>query len=249
MSTWSASASSRSSSGVSNEPLVERDADVIIAIDGPAGSGKSTIAKLVAHSLGFHYLDTGAMYRSVAYRAVCEGIDLEGGQPLIDIARNEPIEFGACGPSSVSIGGIDVTRQIRTHEIDRAVSPVSACPQVREALTEQQRLFGRSHDVVMEGRDIGTVVFPDADIKIFLTARSEVRAHRRSEQNILRGVGETDEKRLLETLEARDAYDSSREAAPLVKADDAIELDTSDLSIDQVVTRIIGIVEDKRKEG
>lgn len=222
---------------------------MIIAIDGPAGSGKSTVAKLAAHNLGFQYLDTGAMYRAVAYRAVCDGIDLEGGDALIMIAREEPVEFGATGPGTVSIGGLDVTREIRTHEIDQAVSPVSACPGVRSALTQQQREYGRSHNVVMEGRDIGTVVFPDADVKLFLTASPEVRAHRRSEQNIVRGIGDTDEKTILKTLQERDTYDSSRETAPLVKADDAVELDTSNMSIDQVVDSIMEMVEQKRKEG
>ncbi|MGN0034779.1 MAG: (d)CMP kinase, partial [Coriobacteriales bacterium] len=149
---------------------------------------------------------------------------------------------------TVSIGGRDVTREVRTQQVDQAVSPVSACPEVRSALTEQQRAYGREHDVVMEGRDIGTVVFPDADVKIFLTASVAVRAHRRSEQNIVRGIGDTDERHVLEKLRARDAYDSSRASAPLCRAADAIEIDTSDLSIDDVVDRICSIVEDARSE-
>jgi cytidylate kinase len=222
---------------------------MIVAIDGPAGSGKSTVAKIAAYRLGFQYLDTGAMYRAVAWRALQEGIELTGGEPLERIARTETIEFGALGPGTVSIAGIDVTREIRTPAVDKAVSPVSACPGVRDALTEQQRAYGRGHDIVMEGRDIGTVVFPDADVKIFLTASLAVRAHRRSEQNIVRGSGDTDEAEILEKLVARDAYDSSRETAPLCRADDAIELDTSELSIDEVVERICAIVNGAREEA
>ena len=216
---------------------------MIVAIDGPAGSGKSTVAKLSAHALKFQYLDTGAMYRAVAFRALQDGIDLEGGEDLIAIAKNEPIEFGTFGPNSVSIGGKEVTEAIRTREVDVAVSPVSACPEVREALVEQQRVIGKSTDIVMEGRDIGTVVFPNADLKIFLTASPEVRAHRRFEQNVLRGIGSTDEKEILAALIARDTYDSSRETAPLVRAEDAVEIDTSRLSIDEVVDKIVDLAQ------
>lgn len=218
---------------------------LIIAIDGPAGSGKSTVAKIAAHNLGFLYLDTGAMYRAVAWRALEEGIDLTGGDALASIARDEPIVFGGEKGASVSIGGKDVTSVIRTAQVDKAVTPVSACPEVRSALVDQQRAFGRAHDIVMEGRDIGTVVFPDADLKIFLTASPEQRAHRRSEQNILTGVGDTDEQAILADLIRRDTCDSTRKTAPLVKADDAVELDTSEMSIDQVVGRIVELAHGK----
>jgi len=213
---------------------------VIIAIDGPAGSGKSTVAKIVAHNLGFQYLDTGAMYRAVALVALSRGLDISGGDELVAIARDEPIAFGTFGGSSVSIGGMDVTDAIRTREVDLAVSPVSACPGVRAALTDQQRAIAEHEDIVMEGRDIGTVVFPQAELKVFLTASPEARAHRRSEQNIVRGIGDTDEQALLAALIARDEYDSSRATSPLKPASDAIILDTSDLSIDEVVDIITG---------
>ena len=166
---------------------------MIIAIDGPAGSGKSTVAKLVAQTLGFAYLDTGAMYRSVAWRALEERLDLT--DPLCepstlrirDIAAVEPITFGYTEgdplPTQVFIDGVDVTLPIRTPAVDKAVSPVSADVGVRAALTEQQRVFGREHDTVMEGRDIGTVVFPHAELKVFLTASVEERARRRARQN------------------------------------------------------------------
>lgn len=214
---------------------------MIIAIDGPAGSGKSTVAKIAAHNLGFQYLDTGAMYRAVALMALRRSVSLEGCSELIAIARDEPIEFGTFGGGSVSIGGVDVTDDIRTREVDHAVSPVSACPEVRAALVDQQRAIAASNDIVMEGRDIGTVVFPDADLKIFLTASPEARAHRRSEQNIVRGIGDTDENLLLDALAKRDEYDSMRKTAPLRPAEDAVMLDTSELSIDEVVRRIVDL--------
>ena len=220
---------------------------MIIAIDGPAGSGKSTVAKLVASEMGFAYLDTGAMYRAVAYRALQEGIDLEGGEPLERIAAEEEIEFGRDGEGSVAIGGLDVTSVIRTAEVDRAVTPVSACPEVRVAMTAQQRRIGATADIVMEGRDIGTVVFPDAELKVFLEATPEVRAQRRAAQNLERGVGETDYEKILADILRRDVADSTRETAPLKPADDAIELDTSDMTIDEVVGTIVGWARDRQE--
>jgi cytidylate kinase len=230
---------------------------MIIAIDGPAGSGKSTVAKLVARELGFAYLDTGAMYRSVAWRALEEEIDLT--EPLAresvvrfrEIARAESIEFGFTKgdplPSQVLINGVDVTLQIRTPAVDKAVSPVSADPGVREALTEQQRVFGRAHDTVMEGRDIGTVVFPDAELKVFLTASVEERARRRALQNAKKESGGEVSKEeiaiILADLLRRDRYDSSREVAPLAPAVDSWELDSTGMTIDEVVAAIVERVE------
>lgn len=232
---------------------------MIIAIDGPAGSGKSTIAKLVARELGFAYLDTGAMYRSVAWRALEEQLDLT--DPLCDasiarireIAQKEPITFGFTAgdplPSKVFIDGKDVTRQIRTPECDKAVSPVSADSGVREALTEQQRVFGREHDTVMEGRDIGTVVFPNAECKVFLTASAQERANRRALQNAEKAGRQTVTEDELATIYAdilrRDAYDSSREVAPLVPAADSFELDTTGMSIDEVTAAVIKIAQER----
>ena len=146
---------------------------MIIAIDGPSGAGKSTVAKAVAKKLGFSCLDTGAMYRAVAWRALQDGVPFDDDAALGRLARTHDIAFGHDpgdpAPKSVSIGGEDVTRAIRTAEIDRAVSPVSAAPSVREALVGQQRRIGRAGDYVVEGRDIGTVVFPEAEVKVFLT--------------------------------------------------------------------------------
>ena len=168
---------------------------MIIAIDGPAGSGKSTVAKEVAKMLGFHYLDTGAMYRSIAWLALERGISLDDDEAVADLARTETVVFsheeGNPLPSGVAIAGHDITLEIRTPRIDKAVSPVSAIPAVREALTQQQRAIAASENIVMEGRDIGTVVFPRAELKVFLTASAEERARRRALQNAQRGFGET----------------------------------------------------------
>lgn len=223
---------------------------MIIAIDGPAGSGKSTVAKQVARTLGFHYLDTGAMYRSVAWHALEHGVDVCDGASLARIAREERIVFshepGNPIATGVSIGGADCTRQIRTPEVDRAVSAVSSVPAVREALVEQQRAIASGDDIVMEGRDIGTVVFPDAELKVFLTATPEERARRRAGQNAEKGYGETDERVILSDIMARDEADSTREVAPLAAADDAYVLDTTGLSIDEVCEVIATVAEERR---
>ncbi|MCL1879916.1 MAG: (d)CMP kinase [Actinomycetia bacterium] len=232
---------------------------MIIAIDGPAGSGKSTVAKLVAQRLGFAYLDTGAMYRAVAWRAVQDGLDLS--EPLAAsalerirvIAAEEAIDFGYLPgepvASQVFIGGQDVSVQIRTPEADRAVSPVSADPGVRQALTSQQRNIGRSRDTVMEGRDIGTVVFPDAELKVFLTASAEERAQRRAIQNAARqgtSFSEQEYERILADIQRRDNYDSSREVAPLAAATDSVELDTTGTTIERVVQQIVDLAGQKQ---
>lgn len=223
---------------------------MIIAIDGPAGSGKSTVAKQVARTLGFHYLDTGAMYRSVAWHALEHGVDVCDEASLARIARDERIVFshepGNPIATGVSIGGADCTRQIRTPEVDRAVSAVSSVPAVREALVEQQRAIASGDDIVMEGRDIGTVVFPDAELKVFLTATPEERARRRAGQNAEKGYGETDEQVILSDIMARDEADSTREVGPLAAADDAYVLDTTGLSIDEVCEVISTVAEERR---
>ena len=233
---------------------------MIIAIDGPAGSGKSTVAKLVAQALNFSYLDTGAMYRAVAYRALVDEIDLT--EPLSEqsisaitaIAENEQISFGPIEGATLSakvfINGIDVSSEIRTAETDKAVSPVSAEPGVRLALTYQQRQFGYANDTVMEGRDIGTVVFPDAELKLFLTASPEERAHRRATQNAEKEGRAFNENEFLATLAdiiRRDEYDSNRQVSPLLAAADSIELDTTDLTIEEVVARIVELAKVRAK--
>ena len=218
---------------------------MIIAIDGPAGSGKSTVAKEVAKMLGFHYLDTGAMYRSIAWLALERGISLDDDEAVADLARTETVVFsheeGNPLPSGVAIAGHDITLEIRTPRIDKAVSPVSAIPAVREALTQQQRTIAASENIVMEGRDIGTVVFPRAELKVFLTASAQERARRRALQNAQRGFGETDEAAILADIIRRDEADSTRAVAPLRPAEDAVMLDTTGMGIDEVCAAIANL--------
>lgn len=215
---------------------------MIIAIDGPSGAGKSTVAKAVARNLDFSCLDTGAMYRAIAWRAVTDGVALDDEAALGELARTHQITFeheaGDPIPKRVLLDGVDITQAIRTAEIDKAVSPVSATPSVREALTDQQRRIGRSGDYVIEGRDIGSVVFPDAELKVFLTASSEERAHRRVRQNVDRGVGSIDFDEVLKDIIRRDEADSKRSTSPLVIPDDAIVIDSTNHYIEDIITRI-----------
>ena len=215
---------------------------MIVAIDGPSGAGKSSVSKEVARKLGFNCLDTGAMYRAVAWQGVHDGVDLDDAQAMGQIARTYDIEFvheeGNPQAVGVLIGGVDVTSAIRTAEIDRAVSPASSHVPVREALVAQQQRIGRAGNYVVEGRDIGTVVFPDAQVKVFLTASDEERARRRVAQNIERGVGSTDFDEVLADIIRRDQYDSSRAASPLKPADDAVHIDSTNFTMDEVVDQI-----------
>lgn len=226
---------------------------MIIAIDGPSGAGKSTVAKAVAKKLGFSCLDTGAMYRAVAWRALQDDVALNDDAALGQVARCYDItlghEEGDPTPRRVSIDGTDVTDVIRTAEIDRAVSPVSAAPSVRAALVEQQRRIGRSGNYVVEGRDIGTVVFPDAEVKVFLTATDDERAHRRVRQNVDRGIGSIDFEEVLADLRRRDDRDSSRAASPLKPAADAVHLDSTSNYIEEVIDRISSLASAALMDG
>ena len=218
---------------------------MIIALDGPSGAGKSTIAKAVASRLGFSCLDTGAMYRVIAWWALEHGIALDDAAALGEIARDKEISFGHeagnPAPKTVSIDGVDVTSAIRTGEVDRSVSAASSVPAVRSALVEQQRRIGNAGNYVVEGRDIGTTVFPNAEVKVFMTASAEERARRRVKQNLERGIGDTDYDSVLADIVRRDELDSSRDTSPLRPADDAVMLDTSDLTIDEVIERICAL--------
>ncbi|ACV22004.1 Cytidylate kinase [Slackia heliotrinireducens] len=220
---------------------------MIIAIDGPSGAGKSTVATAVARRLGFHCLDTGAMYRSIAWKAIQQGADLADEAAVGAIAQTFDIAFeheeGDPRPSRVLIGGDDVTAAIRTAEIDRSVSVVSAHPSVRAALVEQQRRIAEGGDYVIEGRDIGTVVCPNAEVKVFLTATNEARARRRVAQNAERGVGSVDFEEVLADIIRRDELDSSRATAPLVQADDAVLVDSSDKTINEVIDAICAMAD------
>ncbi|OUO90686.1 cytidylate kinase [Gordonibacter sp. An230] len=218
---------------------------MIIAIDGPSGAGKSTVAKAVARELGFSCLDTGAMYRAVAWRALRDGVALDDEEGLGRIARECEISFvhgsGDPMPRGVAVDGVDVSAAIREAEIDRAVSPVSAVSAVREALVEQQQRIGRSGDYVVEGRDIGTVVFPEAPVKVFLTASAEERAHRRVRQNVDRGVGSIDYDEVLAGIRRRDEIDSSRASSPLRAAEDAARIDSTGRFIEDVIGDICAL--------
>ena len=224
---------------------------MIIAIDGPSGAGKSSVSQVVAKELGFSCLDTGAMYRSVAWKACDLGVDLEDAEAVTNVAKSYEIEFvhepGEPNAKAVLIGGTDVTKVIRTAEIDKAVTPVSSIPAVREALVAQQQRIGAAADYVVEGRDIGTVVFPNAELKIFLTASDEERARRRVKQNIERGVGSTDFEEVLADIIRRDKADSSRAASPLKPAEDSVLVDSTNLSMEEVVDVICVIA--RRRQG
>lgn len=215
---------------------------MIIAIDGPSGAGKSTVAKAVAKQLGFSCLDTGAMYRAIAYKALSDNVALDNQEELGRIACDSIISFGHVQgdpvPRRVFIDGQEVTDLIRTAQIDKAVSPVSATPSVRGALVDQQRRIAQTGDYVVEGRDIGTVVFPDAKLKVFLTASPEERAHRRVRQNVDRGIGSIDYDEVLSDIKRRDDVDSNRSTSPLKPADDAILLDSTGHYIEEIIETI-----------
>lgn len=222
---------------------------MIIAIDGPSGAGKSTIAKAVARNLGFSCLDTGAMYRAIAYKALELGISLDDQKALGELAQGHEISFEHEGsdpiPRRVFIDGQEITNQIRTAEIDKAVSPVSATPSVREALVDQQRRMGLTGNYVVEGRDIATVVFPQAELKIFLTASPEERAHRRVRQNVDRGIGSIDYEEVLADIIRRDDVDTNRETSPLKPAEDSICIDSTDHYIETIIEQIVNLAKER----
>ncbi len=204
---------------------------MIVAIDGPAGAGKSSVARALATRLGFKYLDTGAMYRALTWLALHEGVPLDDGPGLGALAAASPVDFGENG--SVSIAGDDVTARIREPEIDAAVPVVARHPEVREVMRERQRDLGRSGDSVIEGRDIGVVVVPEAEVKVWLVADPAVRARRRHAEREGLGVEE-----LADELRRRD----ERDAANTHKASDAVEVDTTELTLDEVVDRVASLV-------
>lgn len=204
----------------------------VIAIDGPAGSGKSTVARRVAERIGLDYLDTGAMYRAVAFQALRSGVDPAEEEPVAELARNADIDIE---PDRVRVDGVDATIEIRGPEVTRAVSIVAANPGVREAMRRRQREWAEARGGgVIEGRDIGTVVFPDAELKVYLDARPDVRADRRS-----REVEDLDYETVASDLARRDALDQGRAHDPLLEADDALIVDTSELDVEEIVVRIM----------
>jgi len=227
--------------------MTDRSYTVIVAIDGPAASGKSTVARALARRLSAHYLDTGAMYRAVALAALRRGIDPSDEASVARLARTVKIEFvhadASPVPTAVLLDGTDVTADIRTPSVDDAVSAVARMPAVREAMVAQQRRIAASAEaIVLEGRDIGTVVFPDAEVKVFLTASSEERARRRHAEMAERGH-EVRKEEVRDGLARRDHADSSRAAAPLAPAPDATVIDTTGLSVDEVVEAVARLAE------
>jgi cytidylate kinase len=214
-----------------------------IAIDGPAGAGKSTAAKRLARRLGYTLLDTGAIYRAVALRSREENIDWGDGKRCAEIAHGLEISFAFDGERNrVHLGERDVSDAIRQPAINEGASKVSALPEVRAALLDLQRRLARGGGVVAEGRDVGTVVFPNAEVKVFLTASAEARARRRFDEDRAKGLPVVFEKVLAEQIE-RDERDSQRQTAPLKQADDAVLIDSSSLTIDAVVDQIFALVE------
>ncbi|MCX4232582.1 (d)CMP kinase [Streptomyces sp. NPDC020707] len=217
---------------------------VIVAIDGPSGTGKSSTSKAVAAQLGLSYLDTGAQYRAITWWMVNNGIDIADPFSVADAAGKPDIVSGTDPAApAITVDGTDVAAAIRTQEVTSKVSAVSAVPEVRARITELQRSIASAagQGIVVEGRDIGTTVLPDADLKIFLTASPEARAARRSGE--LKGA---DVAATRAALIKRDTADSTRKTSPLAKADDAVEVDTSDLTLQQVIECVVTLVEEKR---
>ena len=210
-----------------------------IAIDGPASSGKSTVAKIIAKDFGYTYLDTGAMYRAATYLALQHQISPDQSSQLLELLDRYPISFGRSesGEQLVFLGDVDVSHPIRENAVTNAVSSFAAIPAIREKLVALQQEIAQQGGIVMDGRDIGTVVLPKAELKIFLVASVDERAERRYKENLSKGI-ETDLETLKEEIAARDYKDSHRETSPLKQAEDAIYLDTTGLAIIEVVDKI-----------
>jgi len=221
----------------------------VVTIDGPAGSGKSTTARLVARRLGYVYLDTGAMYRAMALKALELGLDLDNAEGLGEMADGTDLKVGADpGGTRIVLDGRDVTGLLRGPDVTRAASPVSAAKGVRVRMVEIQREIGRGGGIVAEGRDMGSVVFPDAEVKIYLEADVKSRASRRQRDLLAAGVA-TDVAKVEEDLTARDRRDSSREHSPLCVPPGAVVVDTTRLTIDQQVERVLEVVREKTRGG
>lgn len=213
-----------------------------IAIDGPSASGKSTIAKRLAKALGYVHIDTGAMYRCVAYLAIKSNIDLSDEESLGKMAETMDIELSADG--RVFLNQEDVTEAIRNEDISVGASKVSIYANVRRAMVKRQQKMAEARGFIVDGRDIGTVVLPDAELKIFQTASAASRAERRYKENLQKGI-QSDFELLKSEIEQRDFQDTHRKESPLKKADDAIEIDTSEMTVEQVVSKILSLIEER----
>jgi len=224
-----------------------RKKGIIIAIDGPSASGKSTTAKEVARRIGYTYLDTGAMYRAIALAVLRAGVDPEDREGVAEIAREVRVEIKTVdGEQRTYLDGEDVSEAIRTPEVTKAVSPVSSFPEVRELMVRLQREIGRDGGVVCEGRDIGTVVFPDAELKVYMFASPEVRAERRVRDFKRQGIKVSYDE-VLQDIIQRDEYDSTRKHSPLRKPEDALELDTTNLSFEEQVDWVVERVRERTR--
>ncbi len=219
-----------------------------VAIDGPSGAGKSTIAKTVAKKLGFVYIDTGAMYRASALAAISAGVNIkENPQKAIDIVNDISIDIDYIeGEQRIFLNGYDVSEKVRTSEISMGASDISAIGEVRAKLVALQRKLAGEKNVIMDGRDIGTHVLPDAQVKIFLTASPHIRAVRRHKELLEKGIKDSFDK-VLKDIKARDTQDRTRAVSPLRQAEDAVVLDTSNLSFDESVACVLELINNKRK--
>ena len=219
---------------------------MIVAVDGPAGSGKGTVTKRIEEELGFLNLDTGATYRCVALQTLREGLTLDNEKEIIKIANNIDIKIDNTGDKDIILlNGEDVSKEIRTKEVTSIVSQISSIIPVREKMVEVQRSLAKGKNVIVEGRDIGTVVFPNADVKIYLDASEEIRAKRRYEENVQNGIDTTYEE-VLENVKMRDYNDMHKKVGALKKADDAIVVDSTNLRIEEVVEKIKKIIKDSK---
>lgn len=215
---------------------------VVIAIDGPSGAGKGTLSQLVAKHLGYHLLDSGALYRLVALSAIKQAADIQDEQAIADIASRLQVKFDVTGDTTrIVLAGEDVTDAIRHENVSMSASVVAAYPQVRAALLQRQKDFAQAPGLVADGRDMGTTVFPQAQVKVFLTASAEARAERRYKQLIQKGVV-VDMAELVKDIKDRDDRDTNRATSPLKPADDALVLDSTSLTIEQVLNAILAQV-------